>query len=78
MREQGYEVMPSLQITHVTNLSAPVFGPLGSVLAVLTCPYSERLDKKGAPDMHATLELVRGAADEISQRRRKDAGQQEP
>src|SRR5690606_18333223 len=38
VRAQGYETMPSLQIAGVTNLSVPVFGPLGTVIAVLTCP----------------------------------------
>jgi DNA-binding IclR family transcriptional regulator len=66
--EQGFESMPSLQVSGVTNLSVPVFGPLGSVIAALTCPYTERLDRKDAPDMQATLTLLIAAAQEISQR----------
>ena len=36
VRENGYEIMPSLQIASVTNLSVPIFGPLGGVVAALT------------------------------------------
>lgn len=68
VKAQGYEVLPSRQVSSVTNLSAPVFGPLGSVIAVLTCPYTERLDKKDAPAQSAVLALLRSAVAEISQR----------
>ena len=51
VREQGYENMPSAQIVGVSNLSVPILGPLGSVIAVLTCPYSQRLDKLDAPNV---------------------------
>lgn len=65
---QGYEAMPSVQIPGVHNLSVPVHGPLGTVLAALTCPYSQRLDIAAAPDMPATLALLQQAGREISQR----------
>ncbi|WP_196258666.1 IclR family transcriptional regulator [Pelagibacterium limicola] len=68
VREQGYENMPSVQVGSVYNLSVPVFGPLGSVIAVLTCPYTERLDRKDAPDTERTIRLLRAAAAELSQR----------
>lgn len=68
VRQQGYEAMESLQVSGVTNLSVPIFGPLGSVIAALTCPYTERLDKKDAPDRDATLKLLVAAGEEISQR----------
>jgi DNA-binding IclR family transcriptional regulator len=67
-RGQGYEIMPSMQTSGVTNLSVPIFGPLGTVIAVVTCPYTQRLDKRDAPDMASALKLVRAAAKEISQR----------
>lgn len=66
VRQQHYEYMPSAQTPGVFNLSAPVFGPLGSVIAVLTCPFTARLDKSDAPGPAAVLELVKGAAREIS------------
>lgn len=68
VREQGFETMASLQVSGVTNLSVPIFGPVGSVIAALTCPYTERLDKRGAPDTQAVLNLLIAAGREISQR----------
>lgn len=68
VREQGFEAMESLQVASVTNLSVPVFGPLGSVIAALTCPYTDRLDKKDAPDQAAALRLLIDAGQEISAR----------
>ncbi|KKC33348.1 IclR family transcriptional regulator [Devosia psychrophila] len=66
--EQGYESMPSAQTPGVFNLSVPVFGPMGSVLAVITSPYTQRLDKYDAPNMQQALELIRVAGHELSRR----------
>lgn len=68
VRLQGFENMPSAQVGSVYNLSVPVFGPLGSVIAVLTSPYTERLDRAGAPDIGKTIELLLRAAGDLSQR----------
>jgi DNA-binding IclR family transcriptional regulator len=68
VRKQGYEIMESQQVAGVTNLSVPILGPLGSVLAVLTCPYTPRLDKADAPDQATALKLLVATAKEISQR----------
>jgi len=68
VREQGYETMPSAQVSGVSNLSVPIFGPLGSVIAVLTCPYTQRLDKLDAPAMTAALKLLQHAGQDISNR----------
>jgi DNA-binding IclR family transcriptional regulator len=70
IRRQGYETMASQQVAGVTNLSVPILGPLGTVIAVLTCPYTDRLDRRAAPDQPATLKLVIAAGREISQRSR--------
>jgi DNA-binding IclR family transcriptional regulator len=70
VREQGFEAMQSLQIAGVTNLSVPIFGPLGSVIAALTCPYTQRLDVVDAPDRDAALDLLRSASREVSERHR--------
>lgn len=67
VRQQGFEMMPSAQVSGVSNLSVPIFGPLGSVVAVLTCPYTRRLDKLDAPDAEASLTLLRQAGAAISQ-----------
>ncbi|UJW84912.1 IclR family transcriptional regulator [Devosia sp. SL43] len=71
VQAQGYESMPSAQTLGVFNLSVPIFGPLGTVLAVVTCPYTQRLDKYDAPNMQQALDLLRAAGQEIS-RRTKD------
>ncbi len=68
VRAQGYEAMPSAQTAGVFNLSVPVLGPLGTVIAALTCPYTQRLDKLDAPNMPAALEHLQRAGREISQR----------
>jgi DNA-binding IclR family transcriptional regulator len=68
VREQGFETMASLQVSGVTNLSVPIFGPVGSVIAALTCPYTERLDRKDAPGTAAVLSMLVAAGSEISQR----------
>ena len=69
VREQGYETMESQQVASVTNLSIPIFGPLGTVIAALTCPYTDRLDKTDAPDQAAALQLLIATGREISQQR---------
>lgn len=70
VRERGYESMQSLQVAGVTNLSVPIFGPLGSVIAALTCPYTQRLDISDAPGPDAALDLLRAAGREVSDRYR--------
>ena len=68
VRKQGHENMPSLQIAAVSNLSVPIFGPLGSVIAVLTCPYTLRVDRHDAPNVVAVLQMLIEAGQEISRR----------
>lgn len=65
---QGYENMPSAQTPGVFNLSVPIIGPLGSVLAVITCPFTQRLDKSDAPDMQEVLLLLQQAAQDVTRR----------
>ena len=73
VRERGYESMDSLQTSGVTNLSVPIFGPLGSVIAALTCPYTSRLDAKDAPGPDEALKLLRAAGQQITERHRVTA-----
>jgi DNA-binding IclR family transcriptional regulator len=68
VRSRGYESMASQQTRGVTNLSVPILGPLGTVLAAFTCPYTERLDDSAAPDHNAALALLIAAGAEISRR----------
>lgn len=64
----GYEEMPSAQTAGVTNLSVPIIGPMGTVMAVVTCPYTKRLDKADAPSMVDVLAQLRQAVGAISRR----------
>lgn len=66
--KQGFESMPSAQTPGVFNLSVPILGPLGSVLAVVTSPYTKRLDKVDIPDMDQALALLQQAARDVTQR----------
>ena len=68
VRTQGFESMPSRQTRGVINLSVPILGPAGSVLAALTCPYTERLDRREAPNRDAVLALLIAGGREISER----------
>jgi len=68
IRERGYEIMESLQVPSVFNLSIPIFGPLGTVIAALTCPYILRLDKTDAPDQKATVDLLIETGQQITAR----------
>ncbi|KQX37994.1 IclR family transcriptional regulator [Devosia sp. Root436] len=68
VREQGFEMMPSAQVSGVSNLTVPIFGPLGTVIAVLTCPYTQRLDKRDAPDMQTVLKLLQQAGADVTRR----------
>lgn len=68
VRQQGYEMMPSAQVSGVSNLTVPIVGPLGTVIAVLTCPYTQRLDKQDAPDAQAVLALLQQTGLEVTRR----------
>jgi len=66
VRQHGYEQMESMQVRGVVNLSAPVVGPNGQAIAVLTLPYVTPVES-GFPDVQAALGLVRAAAAELTQ-----------
>ena len=66
VRTQGYELMASQQTKGVQNVSAPVFGPNGTVVAALTCPYLTWTDPASSPDVSSTLDLLRAAAHRIA------------
>ena len=58
VRDQGYESMESQQTPTVANLSIPVLGANGEVLAALTCPFVRRLENPNAPDRESVLRLL--------------------
>jgi DNA-binding IclR family transcriptional regulator len=63
--KRGYEQMESRQTPSVVNLSVPILGPHGSILAAMTCPYVQRLDTH-SPDQQAVLKLLIGSGTAIS------------
>lgn len=66
VRRRGYEMMPSQQTAGVFNVSAPLLGPGGAVLAALTCPFLQRLDTDRPPPRKRVLEMLIETAREIS------------
>jgi DNA-binding IclR family transcriptional regulator len=70
VRQRGYESMASLQVAGVTNLSVPIYGPNGMVIAALTCPCTQRLDSRDAPDRDRVLDMLRAAGRQVSEQHR--------
>jgi len=66
VRRLGYWQGASQQAYGVTDISMPILGPPGDALAVLTCPYVRRIDRHVGPDVDATRELLRKAAEDLS------------
>jgi DNA-binding IclR family transcriptional regulator len=66
VRVQGYESMESQQTAGVTNLSVPILGSDGTILAALTCPFVLRLDNHEAPDRAQVLRLLIQAGKDLS------------
>jgi DNA-binding IclR family transcriptional regulator len=66
VRKRGHEAMRSRQVAGVVDLSVPIFDALGNVIAALTCPYTRRLDDRGAPGQDKALALLRLAGREIN------------
>ncbi|WP_134680552.1 IclR family transcriptional regulator [Paracoccus ravus] len=66
VRKQGYEAMESQQTPAVSNLSVPIMGANGAVLAVLTCPFLRRLENPNAPDRESVLRMLLEAGRELS------------
>lgn len=68
LRATGYRTGPSRQLVGVTDISVPVFGTDGNAIAVLTCPYIQRIGTGRLPDsgVSAALELLREVAAQIA------------
>ncbi len=67
VRERGFERIESQFVVGVTNLTVPILGPMGTVIAVLTCPFVSRLEPPNAPDMDKVLKLLIQSGKDISQ-----------
>ncbi len=66
IRQDGYLREDSRQAYGVTDLSAPILGPSGHAIAVLTCPYMRRIDAHMAPSVDTVVERVRETAAHLS------------
>jgi DNA-binding IclR family transcriptional regulator len=64
-RTQGYRIGESAQIRGISDISVPILSPDGFAVAVITCPYVERLDRV-EPDIAAALLLLKDMAAELS------------
>lgn len=58
IREKGYRIGASRQIRGVDDISVPILNPEGCAIAVLTCPYLERLDRSDHASIEDTLALL--------------------
>lgn len=65
IRARGYRIGDSLQLVGVRDVSVPVLGPQGDAIAVVTCPYLQRLDHRTA-DEPATVAELRALAADVS------------
>ncbi len=65
IRAQGYEKMPSATVVGVTNLAYPILDQDGAAVAVLNCPYLERIDDLVVPDLAEVHALYRRVAGEL-------------
>jgi DNA-binding IclR family transcriptional regulator len=65
IRAKGHRIGDSLQLVGVRDISVPIMGPAGDAIAVVTCPYLQRVDRETA-DEAATLSQLQNLASSIS------------
>ncbi|WP_186163416.1 IclR family transcriptional regulator [Burkholderia gladioli] len=65
-REQGCLRQASRRALGVTDIAVPVLGPSGQAIAVLTCPYVQRIDTRCAPTLDEATELLLRTAEGLS------------
>lgn len=66
VRAQGYEWIASSRLAGVSDLSCPIFGFNGNVVAALTIPFLAVIDDAPHLSVEETLELLKAAALDIS------------
>ncbi len=66
LREQGSICRESRHAVGVTAIALPVLGPSGQAIAVLACPYVQRVNVQAAPSMDAVIRLLRDTAGGLS------------
>jgi DNA-binding IclR family transcriptional regulator len=67
VRRRGYETLTSARTAGVTDVSYPIFGVDGRVLAALTVPYLTLIDKSAPTTLEQTRKLLALAARKLSQ-----------
>jgi DNA-binding IclR family transcriptional regulator len=65
IRATGHRVGDSLQLVGVRDISVPILGPSGDALAVLTCPYLQRVSSS-TPDEKTILAELHAVAASLS------------
>ncbi len=65
-RQQGCLRQASRRALGVTDIAFPVLGPSGQAIAVLTCPYVQRIDTRCAPTLDEATELLRRTTEGLS------------
>lgn len=66
IRDWRYERMPSQTATGVTNMAYPILDPSDRAVAVLNCPFLERIDEFNVPSIDEVHELYSALAGELS------------
>ncbi|KIC37070.1 IclR family transcriptional regulator [Ruegeria sp. ANG-R] len=66
IRELGYYKAKSETTLGVTNLSFPIFHPSGEIVAVLSCPFLERVDAMRTANLEETEQAYRQLADDLT------------
>jgi len=66
VRRRGYEMQPSARTAGVTDISFPVFGFDGRVVAALTVPYLTLIDDSAPTTLDETRHLLQVAARKMS------------
>lgn len=67
IRATGYEVMASDTTLGVTNLAFPIFDPHGKAIAVVSCPYLERIDAFCVPGINEVQQIYAELADHLTE-----------
>lgn len=66
VRKRGYELQASARTAGVTDVSYPVFGFDGRLVAALTVPYLTLIDRTAPASLDKTRELLRATAAKLS------------
>ncbi len=67
IREAGYDRMASATVIGVTNMAYPILNRAGEAVAVLNCPFLERIDNLKVPTITEVHTLYKNLADQLSE-----------